>query len=64
VCIQAGLASPKRTTLGSDIAGVVEAVGASVTRFQPCDEVFGEGYGTWCEYVSISDNGLSDNRRT
>jgi NADPH:quinone reductase-like Zn-dependent oxidoreductase len=59
VRMQAGLRSPKRTTPGADVSGVVEAVGDSVTRFQPGDKVFGEGYGTCCEYVSISGNGLS-----
>ncbi len=59
VRMQAGIRTPKRTTPGADVAGVVEAVGDSVTRFQPGDEVFGEGYGTCCEYVSISENGLS-----
>jgi len=59
VRIQAGLRNPKRTTPGADVAGVVEAVGDSVTLFQPGDEVFGEGSGTCCEYVSISENGLS-----
>ena len=29
-----GLRRPRRRTLGSDIAGVVEAVGGSVTRFR------------------------------
>jgi len=37
-----GLSRPKATILGRDVAGVVEAVGAQVTRFRPGDEVFGE----------------------
>ena len=37
-----GLRSPARRILGSDIAGVVEAVGAGVTRFRPGDEVYGD----------------------
>src|SRR5687768_805512 len=37
-----GLRSPRRPTLGSDIAGVVHAVGPGVTRFQPGDEVYGD----------------------
>src|SRR2546427_10927269 len=37
----AGLLRPKRTVLGSDLAGEVEAVGEGVTRFRPGDEVFG-----------------------
>ncbi|MFI5896282.1 NAD(P)-dependent alcohol dehydrogenase [Actinoplanes sp. NPDC051513] len=37
-----GLRTPARPTLGSDIAGVVEAVGAGVTRFRPGDDVYGD----------------------
>lgn len=37
-----GLRAPRRRTLGSDIAGWVEAVGAGVTRFRPGDEVYGD----------------------
>jgi NADPH:quinone reductase-like Zn-dependent oxidoreductase len=37
-----GLRAPGRRTLGSDIAGRVEAVGAGVTRFSVGDEVYGD----------------------
>ncbi len=37
-----GLFRPRNKTLGSDIAGRVEAVGAKVTRFAPGDAVFGD----------------------
>lgn len=37
-----GLRSPKRRTLGSDIAGRVAAVGDAVTRFGVGDEVYGD----------------------
>ncbi len=40
-----GLRSPARRTLGSDIAGVVDAVGPGVTRFRPGDEVYGDNLG-------------------
>ncbi len=40
-----GLRSPARRTLGSDIAGVVDAVGDGVTRFRPGDEVYGDNLG-------------------
>lgn len=38
----AGLRRPRNPVPGTDVAGQVEAVGASVTRFRPGDEVFGE----------------------
>jgi NADPH:quinone reductase-like Zn-dependent oxidoreductase len=37
-----GLRAPRRSTLGSDIAGWVETVGVGVTRFQPGDAVYGD----------------------
>jgi NADPH:quinone reductase-like Zn-dependent oxidoreductase len=37
-----GLRRPARPVLGSDIAGVVEAVGTDVTGFAPGDEVYGD----------------------
>lgn len=40
-----GLRAPSRRTLGSDIAGRVEAVGSKVTMFQPGDEVYGDNLG-------------------
>jgi NADPH:quinone reductase-like Zn-dependent oxidoreductase len=42
-----GLRASKTPVLGSDVAGTVEAVGRSVTRFAPGDEVFGTGVGTF-----------------
>src|SRR5262245_9794797 len=44
-----GVLRPKVPVPGTEVAGVVEGVGAGVTRFGPGDEVFGEttrGY-TW-----------------
>jgi NADPH:quinone reductase-like Zn-dependent oxidoreductase len=49
-----GLRSPARKTLGSDIAGWVEAVGPAVTRFRPGDEVYGDNLalkGGFAEYA-------------
>lgn len=40
--LQAGLTRPKNKGLGVDFAGVVDAVGESVTAFRPGDKVFGE----------------------
>jgi NADPH:quinone reductase-like Zn-dependent oxidoreductase len=52
-----GLLRPKHKILGVDIAGQVEVVGSSVTRFKPGDEVYANlldhGYGAFAEYVSV-----------
>jgi len=54
-----GLRTPKRTVPGMDLAGVVVAVGTGVTRFQPGDEVFGIGKGTFAEYAVAPENKLA-----
>lgn len=48
---------PKRVVLGTDLAGVVEAVGMSVTKFHPGDRVFGAKRGAYAEYVCIPQTG-------
>jgi NADPH:quinone reductase-like Zn-dependent oxidoreductase len=54
-----GVRRPKRPLLGSEFAGVVEAVGSGVTRFKPGDEVYGSGDGAFAEYVVARDDRLS-----
>lgn len=59
-----GLRAPKRgrQILGSDIAGVVEAVGPGVTRFQPGDAVYGDLSGRWggfAEFVCAPETALA-----
>ena len=54
-----GLRAPKNPVLGADLAGVVEAIGTDVTRFQPGDEVFGIGQGTYADYARAPENKLA-----
>jgi NADPH:quinone reductase-like Zn-dependent oxidoreductase len=46
-----GLIRPKSTSLGSDFAGVVDAIGDEVDDFAVGSEVYGCGHGTLAEYV-------------
>lgn len=57
-----GLRSPARRTLGSDIAGVVDAVGEGVARFQPGDQVYGDNLalkGGFAEYAVAPEAALA-----
>jgi NADPH:quinone reductase-like Zn-dependent oxidoreductase len=53
-----GVRRPKNPVPGMDVAGTVAAVGANVTRFQPGDEVFGSGRGTYAEYAPAPEKNL------
>jgi NADPH:quinone reductase-like Zn-dependent oxidoreductase len=54
-----GLRAPTNPVIGSDVAGVVEAVGKNVSRFEPGDEVFGIGTGTFAEYACAREDKLA-----
>jgi NADPH:quinone reductase-like Zn-dependent oxidoreductase len=54
-----GLRAPKNPVLGADVAGLVDAVGKGVTRFQPGDEVFGIAKGSYAEYARASEHKLA-----
>ena len=54
-----GLRAPKNPVLGADVAGVVEAIGSGVTRFQPGDKVFGIGNGSYAEYARALESKLA-----
>lgn len=47
----------KPTVIGTDYAGVVEAVGESVTSFRVGDEVFGGAHGAFAEYIAVRAEG-------
>jgi NADPH:quinone reductase-like Zn-dependent oxidoreductase len=54
-----GMRAPKAKVRGSDVAGVVEAVGANVTRFHPGDEVFGMAQGSFAELAVAHEDRLA-----
>jgi NADPH:quinone reductase-like Zn-dependent oxidoreductase len=51
-----GLTRPKQRVLGMDLSGVVEAVGAEVTRFKVGDAVFGASSRTFAEFTCAREN--------
>ena len=56
-----GVRRPRMTVLGTEFAGVVEAVGGRVTSFAAGDRVFGfKGvpFGAHAEYLTIPEDGL------
>lgn len=48
-----GLRRPKQLIAGTDLAGVVEAVGTEVADLRPGDEVFGVTAGAFAEYAAV-----------
>lgn len=51
-----GLRRPKQPTIGRDVAGEVEAVGAQVTRFRVGDAVYAESnQGGFAEFVAVQE---------
>ena len=63
----AGLIRPKQPVPGTDLSGLVEAVGRDVTRFRPGDAVFGESHagiqwvngGAFAEYAAVPQDTLA-----
>ena len=56
-----GLVRPKTPILGVDLAGTVVAVGRTVTRFAPGDEVFGsrgDKFGAYAELACVAEDGF------
>ena len=53
-----GILRPKRIVAGMEFAGVVEEVGAAVTRFAAGDDVFGIKGGANAQYVCVRESGV------
>jgi len=54
-----GLRRPKDPKVGTDVAGTVEEVGTSTTRFKVGDEVFGVCDGSFAEYAAAREDRLA-----
>src|SRR3954468_17395428 len=66
--LSVGLRRPGSRVPGSDLAGVVEAVGAAVSAVRPGDEVYGTtfmaGFGAFAERAAVPERLLARRPRT
>jgi len=53
-----GITRPRRTSIGTEFAGRVEANGSAVTEFGVDDDVFGIKEGANAEYVTVKQRGV------
>ncbi len=56
-----GFTRPRQPVLGTELSGVVEAVGKNVTRYEKGDPVFafnGMRLGAYAEYICLPEDGM------
>ncbi len=57
-----GAFKPRQKVPGMEVSGIVEGVGAGVTKFKPGDAVYGDisdyGFGTFAEYLCIHEQAV------
>jgi NADPH:quinone reductase-like Zn-dependent oxidoreductase len=54
-----GLRAPRNPVLGIEVAGVVEAIGAAVSKFAVGDEVYGFARGSFAEFAVAREDRLA-----
>lgn len=57
-----GLSKPKNPIAGMELSGIVEGIGAKVSKLKVGDAVYGDishfGFGTFAEYISIHEDAV------